>query len=897
MREGVRLTAAPLRVTCDRVRFIAVCKLIPVLMLLAGVGASVTLAGVSTVEDTKFSVNGGFHEEPFLLEITTETVGAEIYFTLDGSIPSPTSGVLYEQPLNIGGTTVVRAAAFRTGMTPTDVDTQTYLFLEDVIRQPVEVAGWPRPELSIGQGSRRHDYEMDPQIVFLSSTPDQVKESLLSIPSLSLVLPLSDIWDSDGEGGFYRGNLEVPVSMEILHLDQPGKNQRINAGIQGHSHDRMKRSLRLKFKAEYGAAKLESDLLREAPLNGDSAPDRFDRLILRAGNNRSWARSWNPDRTAYTMDQWYRDTQIAMSGIGSHGTFVHVYLNGLYWGMYNVVERPDTWFSSEHLGGDEDDWFAISHGGEQGGEPDRWNHLVEVLAEEDLGGAGGLEVLEEYLDVNTFADYLLLSWYINVTDWPQNNWWAGIRNNPPGQARFYAWDGEWSFGLGASPGRAWIPPQFASTAGGGTLPLTRLWHAARGNEDFMMCFADRAHLHLSSEGALSDAEAKERWGLLNAFVEDAVLAESARWGDTVDHRNPRTVERDWWNEVRRIESLMVGNGDELLDALKAEGFYPDVDPPFAILEEVGEGVRITFSNPNETGDILYTLDGPDPRVPGGQVHSASVSDGGPFLISQNTLVRARVHLNGQWSALHTETVILNVPALRISEIHFHPGDPNAAELNVGWADANAFEFLELENVGEEAIWLDGFEFVSGIRLLLGDTQLGPGEFGVIVKDQSAFRFRYGDHVQILGEYEGSLDNGGERLRLRGPHGQVIHDFVYEDSWFPSTDGMGYSLVFDDTSRPLSDWAASSSWSASSAEGGSPGAKESSRSEVSLRIERTGNLNLIVVGRANQLLTLLTSTNLVDWSPGQRIQLDASGNGVVDVSTSVSQKALYFRLSQ
>ncbi|MEZ4765732.1 MAG: CotH kinase family protein [Calditrichia bacterium] len=71
--------------------------------------------------------------------------------------------------------------------------------------------------------------------------------------------------------------------------------------------------------------------------------------MLRGGNNRSWARKWNPEETTYTEDQWFRDTQIAMTGYGAHGNFVHLYINGIYWGLYNPVERPDQFFSSEYL--------------------------------------------------------------------------------------------------------------------------------------------------------------------------------------------------------------------------------------------------------------------------------------------------------------------------------------------------------------------------------------------------------------------------------------------------------------------------------------------------------------------------------------------------------------------
>ena len=44
-----------------------------------------------------------------------------------------------------------------------------------------------------------------------------------------------------------------------------------------------------------------------------------------------------------------------------HGKYVHLYLNGLYWGLYNVHERPDDSFADEYYGGDKDDYYVIKH--------------------------------------------------------------------------------------------------------------------------------------------------------------------------------------------------------------------------------------------------------------------------------------------------------------------------------------------------------------------------------------------------------------------------------------------------------------------------------------------------------------------------------------------------------
>src|SRR5882724_7193737 len=118
---------------------------------------------IAFVADTKFSVDRGFYDTPFSLSITTATANATIKYTSNGSEPSLANGFTYTGPLTISGTTVIRAAAFKSGFQPSDVDTETYLFLNDVILQSPNGApppGWPG-----SWGGNVVDYGMDPNVV------------------------------------------------------------------------------------------------------------------------------------------------------------------------------------------------------------------------------------------------------------------------------------------------------------------------------------------------------------------------------------------------------------------------------------------------------------------------------------------------------------------------------------------------------------------------------------------------------------------------------------------------------------------------------------------------------------------------------------------------------------
>ena len=65
---------------------------------------------------------------------------------------------------------------------------------------------------------------------------------------------------------------------------------------------------------------------------------------------------------------------------------------------------------------------------------------------------------------------------------------------------------------------------------------------------------------------------------------------------------------------------------------------------------------------------------------------------------------------------------------------------------------------------------------------------------VLVANPAAFLSRYPCVTNIGGQYTGELDNAGERLYLEGALKEPILDFAYDDAWYPTTDGQGFSLV-------------------------------------------------------------------------------------------------------
>ncbi len=242
--------------------------------------------------------------------------------------------------------------------------------------------------------------------------------------------------------------------------------------------------------------------------------------------------------------------------------------------------------------------------------------------------------------------------------------------------------------------------------------------------------------------------------------------------------------------------------------------------------QVTNGASLTFFPP-VGATLYYTLDGTDPRMPGGAVRPgvASNSGGVTLTIVSNVHLVARARSGNSWyntwSGPASITLYTALPPLRITEIMYHPAPPPPGNPN----DAENFEFIEVKNIGTTPLNLERFRLAGGVQFDFPNILLAPEQRGLIVADVAAFQSRYGSELQVIGQYTGRLDNGGERIALTGPLGEPILDFEYDRDWYPITDGFGFSLVVVDETAPPIAWGSKVQWRPSGLLDGTPGREE------------------------------------------------------------------------
>ena len=605
----------------------------------------------------------GFYETAFTLTLTNLSPGAAIFYSLDGSPPSRP----YTNGLTIPGTTAVRAQVVRAGFKPARIQTKTFLFINDVITSPV----------------------MNSAITQDPAYAARLRPGLLALPSISICVPGQPEYE------------EQEGSMEILWPGN-GNPVQVNCGISrfGNAWTKFaKRSFRMKCRSRYGAAKLNAPLFNGFD-RGVLSQTSFDELDLRSGSQDMVERGF------YMAGRFVEDAMLDMGSLNPHGRFVHVYINGVYWGQYDCRELLVEPFLADYLGGKAEDYVVVRGNDNVGddfviGAPDPPNVAPWELTR---SLKSSFTSVRSYLDVSHLVDFMLL--------WNYGNCESEFRCAGPIKA-----------GTGY---KFWIADAdgFLRTSALGLNRVSRTGPGGlfgglvtEGNSDFKTLLADRIYRHCFNQGALTAAANDARLAARMQEIHDSLLAECARWG----YRTPA----NWESSAASIRSgLFPTRTTQLVGYLRTAGLYPAFDPP--AFDRYGGLVTNGFqpSLSSASGTIYYTLDGTDPRLAGGGISTAArLWSAGAVSVTNDVTLNARVRTsNGSWSALAQPRFLLasrRAPTSRdllVTEINYNP------------AGSDEEEFVELYNAGTKPAGFVGRDLEQRRAVCLSE-RIRPGSRG------------------------------------------------------------------------------------------------------------------------------------------------------------------------
>jgi hypothetical protein len=777
-------------------------------------GSPNSTSGPGFAPEIIFGRPGGTFADPFALSLTPAVAGAEIRYTLDGTIPT-SSSTLYTGPVAITTSVLVRARTFQSPLLPGPVDSQGYILigatvlnansdLPYIILHNFGRGAWPasNPDMpgfvAVFEPGANGRSSMTNAANFTSRVGANIRgSSTQGYPKSSYAVEMWGEVDADtnkpllgmpseSDWVFYAPNSFEPILIHNPYAHalsrQIGRYSPrtrwaevyVNTGTGALSSSHYMGLYAIEEKVKRSPDRIDIDRLEPehttAPqLTGGyvmkiDRSDADERVFYAAGQGLVYQDPAGPD----IQDQPQRQAQE---------DYLSNYLDTFYNALYSA------------------DWT---------------NPVTGYPAYIDVDAA----IDHHVLNVLTFnVDALRLSGFMYK---PRN-----------GKLTFGPlWD--FDRALYSTDGRDANPRVWRSATGdlGTDFFNYPWWDRMFQDPDFWQRYVDRY-------------QELRTWAFANTNLHALV----DRLAGEVRQAQPREVSRwpghaprggSYQAEINSLKSWL-SNRTDFMDTNFL--FRPSLSAPGG---PISSGAPLTLTPASKSGSyVVYSLDGTDPRRAGGGIASGARSNLGPVTITLNANTRVvarslnsnhanltganRPPISTPWSGAVAATYVVTTPPVVVTEIMYHPAPPPAGNTN----DAEAFEYVELRNTGSGALDLRGVSLAGGIAYRFTNSlTLAAGQRVLVVSDPAAFVSRYGAGLLLApGAFTGRLANDGDRLVLAGPLQEPILDFEYRDGWYPITDGAGFSLVAVDEQAAASAWSTASQWRPSGTVRGTPGAAE------------------------------------------------------------------------
>lgn len=404
-----------------------------------------------------FSVKGGYYNQA--LDLHLSTTGSRIYYTTDGSLPNKRSKV-YNQPISIDSTMVIRAYAVR-DTSRTKVKAHSYF-----IDEPFSLT-FPTISLAVNP-----DLLFDPNKGLFLAGPAAV-DSLYAMPGANFwsrkeILIHTELFDEEGKCVFNSEN--------GLRL------------FGGMSRLFPQKSLAVVARNRYGKSRIRHRVF------GSDGLKSFKYLVLRNSGS-DWGKSHFRDGLMTSLvEHWDIEQQDFKPA--------HVYINGTYWGIYNMREKINKFFIEDHSGIDKEEVDLIEHYlSLKKGSTLHYLQMLNFLENNNLKIPDNYKYIQELMEVDNFLQYQIAQIYFDNQDAGGNiKFWRP--RTPGGRWRWILFDTDWGFGLHEADAYKNNSLAFHTEANGPKWPnppwstfiLRSLLENPEFEKDFVNAFAD----HLNS---------------------------------------------------------------------------------------------------------------------------------------------------------------------------------------------------------------------------------------------------------------------------------------------------------------------------------------------------------------------------------------------------------------
>lgn len=692
-----------------------------------------TLAHEGIMDAPLFSVSGGLFNSPVNLELGLPGDG-ELRYSLGGFEPQVNS-TLYEGPLSLDTTTIVRARAFAPGMIPSEIVTHSYFFDE---------------------------------------FPDMALISLVTEPG--------NLWDEE-TGIYVLGNCYNPEPPFVganfwqdwsrpAHIEffETGGVSAFaqDMGIKiygGWNRCRPQKTIRLMAKSQFGPKSIDYRIFPDKDVT------KFKNLLLRNSGN-DWTVTHFRDAL---MQNQIADTNLDRQAYRPAAVF----FNGEYMGIHNVRERIDEHFLAENHGLENDEIDLLE---EQSsvieGDNEDYLTLLAFIETHDLTDESHYQYVGSMMDLENFAAYNVMEIFFGNSDWPAYNrkYWQSSR--PDGRWRWIPFDLDFGLGRYTPPSHntlAWALDEDSEASANrpwSTLMLRKLLENDEFRQDFIALYADWLNSRFLPSNLLAAVDEHRN------LIVNEMPRHLARWDRTLFA---------WEGSIDNVREYILERPDFAREHIMDEFELPDTLQLALDIQPAGAG-RIEMTG--------YTVDSPWTGIyfQGNPVKLKAIPSPGFRFKRWSGLEQASdeelvLDLNGS-SVLVAYFEDENVDNRKVvfNEINYH----SAESFDPG-------DWVELVNCSDKTQDLSGWTFKDGnddhAFTLPRGTLLNPREFLVLCQDLEKFQSHFRNIGTVVGDFQFGLDGSGEMLRLYNWAGESEDWVRYGDRspWSSQPDGNGPTL--------------------------------------------------------------------------------------------------------
>ena len=714
-------------------------------------------------ESPTFSVVGGFYSSSISLELSTVSGSNEVYFTTDGSDPSKSS-TNYTEPIIINSTQVVRARVFETDLLPSRIITHTYIFNENT----------SLPVISL---STNPDNLWDDEIGIYVEGTNGIAGNCMETPAN---------WNQEWER---------PIHIEFFETDKSLAFS-IDAGVQIHggcSRKTPQKSLAIIARGEYGSKDIPYQVFP------NMSYDSYQSILLRNAGQDNWYAFMRDPLFHTLVEDLDLETQAYRPSI--------VFLNGDYWGIYNIRERTNDDYLARRQGVDKDN-LDILRRPDNIVEGDNLNYLalLDYLENNNIGQDIHYNYIKTQMDIDSYINYLLVEMYVVNTDWYANNMKFWRPRTSDGKWRWILFDTDDGFDL-------WSQETVDKDMVGLVSNIYREPAVIFNNlivndhfrEKFINTFADFANTRFTANPVISAIDS------IKSVIEPEIPRQIQKWG--VPWQQAWGIGY-WHEEIQRLKDF-------------ANERLPHMYQHFISKFSLGGIAQVNLNvNDIEKGFIvLNSIDIKSFPWSGSYFRNQPITleakpkPGYKFVSWSGDVVSSERVISYTPSPTNNITAVFELDdqafSIVINEINYNPPDTDVPERT---------DWIELFNNSDNPVDIGGWKLKDedGIYTFPNGTIIAERDYIVVADDFNTFLNYYSTVTKVINESSGlGLSGKGEELSLFSLNGTLIDTVEYNDKapWPTSPDGDGPTL---ELKHPDLNNIFGENWNASTNNFGTPG---------------------------------------------------------------------------